>query len=494
MSWIDWLVVGGYLAVVFGVGAWANRRQSDSEDYFLGGRRLKWWAVGISLVATSFSSVSLIGGTAFGFGKGLGWLQLQLGDLLALAVVAFVFLPFFSRLRLTTAYEYLEHRFGPWARGLGSGLFLLQTGARAGILVFGPAALLAPVFGLDVETTILATAAAAILYSTFGGISAVVWTDLLQMLLVLGSVGLCLALVLADVPGGLGAVLDHAAARDALGVVTLEFESDQLFHLTGAVIPYAVLAASLFGTGQQSVQRFLSCEDLAASRRAAFLGWGAGTLALGSTLFLGVAIAAWAELAPGTSGFVPDGSNSVLGEFVRVRLPVGAVGLLLAAVLAASMSSLDSAIHSMSTALMVDWVRRHRRSPLTAAAELRLARVFTFTIGLVAAGAAFLAAGQETNLLETLVNWLGYVAGPMLGLFVLGMATRAGESAAVVATVLAFGATLAAGLAQLPQAYGWHPLWLCPAAFVATVVLGLLPLPDRSRPAGRPPVPTTRRP
>ena len=124
---LDWVVVALYGVVVVAIGAWANRRQKTTEDYFLGGRSMRWWAIGVSLIATSFSSAALIGGTGYGYGHGMGYLQLQIGDFVAILVACMVFLPFFARLRLTTAYEYLEQRFGVGARTAASALFLGQT-------------------------------------------------------------------------------------------------------------------------------------------------------------------------------------------------------------------------------------------------------------------------------------------------------------------------------------------------------------------------------
>jgi len=144
---LDWIVIATYGAAVIGIGAWANRRQKTTEDYFLGGRRMRWWAVGVSLIATSFSSAALIGGTGEGFANGMGYLQLQLGDLLAIALAVTIFLPFFARLRLTTSYEYLERRFGVTARTVASALFIGQTMMRAAILVLAPAIALSAVWG-----------------------------------------------------------------------------------------------------------------------------------------------------------------------------------------------------------------------------------------------------------------------------------------------------------------------------------------------------------
>ncbi|MHC5011372.1 MAG: sodium:solute symporter family transporter, partial [Planctomycetota bacterium] len=169
---LDWIVLAAYGSAVVAIGIWANRRQKTPEDYLLGGRRMRWWAVGVSLIATSFSSAALIGATGFGFAKGMGYLQLQLGDLLAIALACALFLPFFSRLRLTTAYEYLERRFGVAARTVASALFVFQTLLRTGILVLGPALALSAVLGVDLRWAIAVSGVAAILYSATGGIAA----------------------------------------------------------------------------------------------------------------------------------------------------------------------------------------------------------------------------------------------------------------------------------------------------------------------------------
>jgi len=465
-----------YGAVVLAIGWWANRRQKDSEDYFLGGRRLRWWAVGVSLVATSFSSISLIGGTGFGFQRGMGWLQLQIGDLLALAAVCILFLPFFSRLHLTTAYEYLEKRFGVLTRAVASLLFLGQTLLRTSILIYSPALALATLLGWSLPEAILVTAAAAILYSACGGITAVVWTDLIQLAVVVFGVVFCLVLVAGDIPGGLGAILDHAGRTGKLQVVTVRARTDTPFNLLGALVPYAVLALSLFGTGQQAVQRFLSCRDLQAARKAAVIAWAVGTLALGLTLFLGVCLGSWSALAPGAADMSGLKTDQILPVFIGQRLPAGVRGLMLSAIVAASMSSLDSAIHSMSTALIVDFFRRFARRPPAPRAELALARWTTVGFGLAAVGGALYAAETTgaRGILETLVTWLGYFAGPLLGLFLLGLLTRRATQAGVLIGVgLSFSGIYAAvAWAAEGELWGFHRLWLAPASCATTLVIG----------------------
>jgi len=467
----DWIVMAAYAAAVLVIGWRANRRQKDAEDYFLGGRRLKWWAVGVSLVATSFSSVSLIGGTGFGFTVGMRWLQLQIGDLLALVLVCVIFLPFFSSLRLTTAYEYLERRFGVTTRTAASALFLGQTLLRASILIYSPALALSHLLGWSVEAAIVAAAAAAILYSALGGIGAVVWTDLIQMLVILLSVGFCLALVASDLPGGIGTVFAKGGGK--LGVVTVSADPRTPFNLLGALVPYAVLAFSLFGTGQQAVQRFLSVKDLASARRAAIAGWTVGTVSLGLTLFLGVSIAVWASISFQGADFSVSKGDEVLPAFILARLPVGMAGLAMAAIFAASMSSLDSAIHSMSTAWIVDFRRRFGKRTPEPRAELRTARIATVVFGILAIGGALYASREPGQILELLVTWLGYFAGPLLGLFLLGiLSRRTVEKGALAGAGLAVLVTIAAVILNAPAKLGFHPLWLAPASCLITLTAG----------------------
>ena len=479
LATLDWVLLAAYGVAVVGIGAYANRRQTTAEDYTLGGRSMRWWAVGVSLIATSFSSAALIGGTGFGFQNGMSYLALQMGDLLAIACACLLFIPFFSRLRLTTAYEYLERRFGVTVRTVASALFLAQTVLRAGILVYGPALAISVILGWDVEWAIVATGAAAIVYSATGGISAVVWTDLLQFAVVVAGVVASVVLVGSDVPGGFGAVLEQASAAGRLNFVQPGLSLGTPFNALGALVAYGTLAFSVAGTNQQAVQRYLSCKSGHAAMKAAFLGWSIGLAAVALTLFLGACLAVWVESAPAGAAVVDavarDGGDAVLPAFIVHRLPAGLSGLLVAAIFAASMSSMDSAIHSMSTATLVDFVRRFSRAPRTDASDLRLARWLTVGFGVIATFAGIAAAAQGTLLLTLLIRWLGYFAGPLLGLFLLAaLSRRANEPGALIGVVVAGAGVIFAANYEFPAWWTFHPLWLAPMSCVVTCVVGRL--------------------
>lgn len=414
---LDWCIVGAYGVAVVLIATWAKRKQRGSEDYLMGGRALPWWLIGMSIIATAFSSISLLGWTGKGYSDGPRWFQLQAGELAAILIVCVLFLPYFARLNLTTAYEYLEKRFGPRARWLASALFHVTVLARAGLFLFLTARALAVFTDLEVETSILIVGLVAMVYSSTGGLGAVVWTDGLQLLLVLTGVIGSIVLILGDLPGGLGSVVDLASAPTRNPPVDFSPALDQWPTFWTGLCAYGLLALSVAGTNQQAVQRYLACKDLRASRRAALLSWGLGAVIVLLTLGMGMAL----HLKYGGRAIAAD---DVFSTFVRDDLPLGLAGIMVAAVFAASMSSIDSSIHSMATATLVDFVERLRKQPLGDQRRLRVARVLTLVYGVLAVGAAFYAMQQGRDVIDLLLTWLGFLAGPVLGLFLLGMLTR----------------------------------------------------------------------
>jgi len=451
----------------------------------MAGRRLPWWLVGVSIIATAFSSISLLGWTDLGFRSGPQWIQLQAGELAAIVVVCLLFLPFFSRFKITTAYEYLERRFGPKARKLASALFHVQVLARAGLFLYLTASALAKFTDLDDETSIVIVGLAAMIYSSAGGLGAVVWTDGLQMLLVLTGVVASIVIILGDLPGGISDVL--AVVNDPQRPPPVSFDPDPGHwpsFWTG-LLAYGVLALSVAGTNQQAVQRYMACKDLRASRRAALLSWALGAGIVLLTLGIGVALKAlWGNR------LIAD--NEVFTTFVSERLPTGLAGIMIAAIFAASMSSIDSSIHAMSTATLLDFIEPARRTPLDDRARLRTARMLTLIYGVLAIGAAFYALSQDTGVIKLLLRWLGFLGGPILGLFLLGMLTRRvrerdalfGVGAGYLLVVAAF-----TDLSGLPggvpaKSLGFHGLWAAAAGCLTTLAVGILlsRVPARRRP------------
>jgi len=441
---LDLLVLVGYAIIVISLGWIAHRRQSTTDDYFLGGRRLPWIVVGASILATAFSASSLLGGPGEAFAHGLLWLQLQLGDLIAVALVVWLFIPALRGRQLTTAYEFLEERFDVRVRWFSSALFQLQVLFRAGILVYGPALALATLTGLDLNTTILIVGILASAYTVLGGMTAVVWTDALQVGVVIAGLVACLVTVGQGIDGGLTEAFRIASADGRTQLVDTTAPLNSPRSWPGAVFGYGILALSVFGTNQQTVQRYLSCRTIAEARRAAWLGWGLGFVITLLTLFVGLALYGFYRVH--TNVLPQDLSgDAILPFFVANELPPGIAGLLVAAIMAAAMSSLDSALSSLATTVEVDFLSRLR--PVEDSVQLRRARWLTLAAGILATAAAMALAGRGT-LLALAVRVMGWFAGPILALFILALRRHPPEPRA--ALVAAIVGTLTVLLASVP--------------------------------------------
>lgn len=466
MGRLDWLVVALYALLVLGIGAWASRRQSGTDAYFRGGRRMPWWAISFSLIATAFSAASLLGAPGEGYGHGLLWLQLQLGDLLGFVLVCLLFIPVFVRLDITTAYEYLERRFDLKTRSLGAACFLLFVVARLGGLLYGAALVVAQVAGIPLSAAILAVGAVAILYTAFGGIEAVVWTDVLQFGAVLSGVGAAIWVVAGEFDGGLPALWAEAARAGKLRVLDPSWNASSIRTLPTAVLAYGTLVFAVAGTNQQSVQRYVSCSDVRSAQKATLLAWLSGLVGVAGCLLLGAFLYVFYQARPEA---LPQGlsGDKIFPHFIASELPPGVAGLLVAAVFAAAMSSIDSALHSLSTSLVVDFYRRIFRPKAAEARCLSVARWLILFWGILGIAAAFYVARLGEGLLPFMVKYTTCFLGPVLGLFLLGMLSRRanGDGAfwgALAAAALLIGLSQAAWF-KLPGI--WYSAFTAPVAF-----------------------------
>ena len=419
MAMIDWAIVLAYSAIVIVIGAIASRKQDNTDEYFRGAKQIPWWALGFSIIATSFSAASLLGGPGEGYGHGFLYLQLQLGDLIGYGLVIAVFLPFFVRLNLTTAYEYLEKRFDAKTRSLGSLCFLLFVIARLGGLLYAAALVLSILTGISTNTAILMVGVVSIIYTVAGGITAVVWTDVLQFGMIFVGLGAGIWAAVTAVPGCLGELWRIAGENGKLVVFNFDWDPASFRSLPTALIAYGILAFAVAGTNQQSVQRYVSCADEQSARKAIFLGWFSGVLGVGATLLLGVLLFSFYQLQGGLPGNIkPD---EILSYFIVNQVPPGASGFLVAAIFAAAMSSIDSALHSLATCMTVDFYDRYINVQASEMRSVRVAQGLIIVWGVVAIFSAIYAASTGQDLLEFLVSYTTRVLGPLLGIFLKGV-------------------------------------------------------------------------
>ncbi|MCX8229126.1 MAG: sodium/solute symporter [Planctomycetota bacterium] len=447
----DWGVIALYLGILVAKGAWFRKRNKGSEDYFVAGKRIPWWAAGLSIYGTTLSSITFLATPALAYATDLKFGPTWLAILLVVPLVVHVFLPFYHGLNLRTAYEYLEYRYSRSVRQVGSGAFILLQLARMGIVVYLPSLALSTVTGLDMRYCILVTGVLATGYTVIGGMEAVIWTDVTQVFVLFGGVFVALGIALSG-SGGMAAFSDSIASTKLL-------VWDNGFSWTDAASWSLLLGATImmvptYTSDQTVVQRFLSVKDQRAAEKSA---WLSGWLALPAGLifpFLGVCLWAFYRENPQNLqiGMSDDG---ILPLFIGDYLPTGLAGLVIAGLFAATMSSLDSSMHSVATAFTNDFYRP-RNPEADDDRILKIAKRWTLGAGLFGTAAAiFLASFDIRSLFLLFLKALGLLSSGVATLFLLG---------AFVPRVHATAALLGAGLGTAVLAWAaWnsdlHAYW-----------------------------------
>ena len=419
---LDYLFLGLYLCSLVAMGIFISRKGKTTDDFFLAGRRIPWWAAGLSIYGTQLSSISFIATPAKVYATDWVYLLVQLSIILIAVPVVFVYLPFFRRTKLTSAYEYLERRFNVGVRLFASASFVLYQFGRMAIVLLLPAMALSTVTGINVHLCILVMGVLATVYTVLGGIEAVIWTDVIQVVVLLGGAFLSLALILAELDGGLAGLIASGSEASKFHVFNWSWD-----HTTASV--WVVLVGNLFNnlvpytSDQAVIQRYLTTKDEQAAARGI---WMNAVMLVPSTLVLfTLGTALWAFYRANPELLDPSqATDSIFPLFMAQQLPVGIAGLVIAGVFAASMSTLDSSLNSVATALTTDWYARfHPDAPDHS--KLVLARWLTAILGVLATSISLvLATFNVGSLWDTFQASMGLFGGGLAGLFALGILTR----------------------------------------------------------------------
>lgn len=443
---IDWVLIVAYLAFSAGIGLWfyLREKKSSNTDFFLGGRSIPWWAAGLSLYATGTSAISYIAIPAYSFATNWQLLGQNVVGLATTAFVAIWIVPMIRRLDVMSVYHYLEMRFHPSIRVLASALnIVIQLGGRMSVVLFLPSLALSAVTGLDVVWSILLMGVVTIAYTLLGGMKAVIWTDVLQVFVMLGGAFVAIGYVVYRIDGGLGEFLRLAAEGEKLR--TFDWSFDLKAATMWGFIFLAVLNVITYPQDQVMMQRVLSTKS---AREA---GWSMWTLAAV------VVPGALTFFAIGTALYVfykqhPEAMNPLLSvdatfpHFIAAELPVGVTGLIIAGIFAASMSTLSSCMNSVATLATVDFYDRFARNP-DPRRSVRLAEVFTVLAGVIGIGTALtLALIDIKSALDKSFELVSLLGGGFAGCYGLGMFTRRanwqgaviGVAASLVLTFLAW--------------------------------------------------------
>ncbi|MBA2117660.1 sodium:solute symporter [Bremerella alba] len=420
-SWINWVVLVAYLAGMIGVGIFFSRRESDSRDFFLAGGRIPWWAAGLSIYGTQLSAITFMSVPALALTQGGNWTRL-VGSwtiLLLAPLIIFFFLPLFRRLNVQTAYEYLEYRFNVIVRWLASLTFISFQVGRMGIVLLLPAAAISAATGVNVLLAIVVMGVLATTYTVLGGIEAVIWTDVVQVVVLIGGAILCLGASIWAV-GSPATAWEMAYSADK---VTLFDWSTSLDAPTSWVLFIGFFFINLvsYTTDQTVVQRYLTTKDETASARSIWLN--AIMVIPTGILFMALGTSLWVFYEVHPELATPESADQIVPWFIVRELPVGVAGLVIAGIFAAAMSSLDSSMNSIASAIVNDfWLRV--KGEATPHQELRIARILTLIIGaLGTAMALIMGVLNITSLFDYFNLMIGMLGGGLAGIFLLAVFT-----------------------------------------------------------------------
>jgi len=439
MNSLDWFIIIFYLCGMIGLSIFLGRSQSNAEDYFVGGRKLSWWAVGLSTMATQTSAISFISIPAFVAlkkGGGLTWLQYELAVPLAIILVMAFLIPFFRKLKLVSVYEYLEWRFGPSVRYLVSGVFLISRGLATGVGVYASGIVLSVCLGIPLWLTILIIGVVTVIYDTIGGITAVVYSDVIQMVVLISGIIVCIVFA-ANIVGGLDDVwasfpeVRRIAIDPSTGLKSTEASVPFWAFLFGGIFLYT----SYYGTDQSQVQRELSAATTADTKKSLLLNGFARFPLTALYVLLGIVMLAVYEISPELSASVPyNKPDYLVPQFILLFLPQGVRALIFASLLSAAMSSLDSALNSLSAATVHDFIAPCLKDK---GRLLLISKLTTVSWGIIITGFAFLVGSISETVIES-INKIGSAFfGPILAAFVVGVLSKKASARSITAGILA---------------------------------------------------------
>ena len=495
MRSLDWAIVVAYLVYVVWDGVRMTKRTKSKEGYFLADRGLPWWAVGLSVMATQLSAITLVGTTGQAYSDGMRFIQFYYGLPLAMIILCVTVVPFFTRANVFTAYEYLEKRFDVRVRTLTSFFFLISRGLGVGTIISAPSIVLSIVFGWNLIATIFAIGMSTTIYTMFGGVQAVTWTDVKQMFIISFGLTVCFLVILWSFPAGvtLGDGLHLAGSLGKLNMVDTSFDLKEKYTIWSGLIGGLFLMLGYFGCDQSQVQRFLTAKNVDQGRTSllmsAFLKipMQFGILLIGIMVFIfyqftappavfdrnelskaqqsseftqieGRYAAAFGERRQAAIDFSSSDAelranyleadkkfnatrkeaveyvrstsnpsfndvNYVFPTFVLENMPIGVIGLLIAAIFAAAMSSIAAELNALATATTIDFYRRLYKPEASDPHYIAIGRITTFIWGIFACFVAIFATNLG-SLIEVVNKFGSFFYGSLLGVFVLAFVVR----------------------------------------------------------------------
>jgi SSS family solute:Na+ symporter len=432
-STLDWTIVVLYLCANLYLGYLLSKRVSTAEDFYVGRKVTPWWAIGISVVATYVSALTFMGAPAWSYREGLSVMAIHLNYPLVIFAVITFFLPFFYNSGVASIYEYQERRFGPKARGLIASIFLVSQSLTSAAILYATSLVIGFITGMDVVHAIIIVSTIALIYTALGGTTAVIWTDVFQSFVLFAGAFIIFYGLIDYLPGSLGETL--AGLKSAGKLQALHFSAG-FDYVTGAwagIVGMTLFHITVYGTNQMMVQRTLASKNIGDAKKSYLLMGFMAPLIYFLFILMGVLFYAY------YGGRPFDNDNTIILQFAADYGLPGLMGIIAAAVMAASMSSLSAAFHSLSTISTLDFYQKYFHREGTPQHYLRVTRLFTIFWALVIVLPAILYSKSGGSILEILSKVGSFFVGAQLGMYALGFFSRsANERGLLIGTVTGF--------------------------------------------------------
>lgn len=464
ISIIDACVLVIYLMIILYIGHRVSRTNKTQEDYFVAGRSIPWFPVALTIIATTISANGFIGGPGWAYTIGLSAFMLNISIPLVMFFVCTCFLPFLYNLKVISCYEYLEKRLGKESRTLCAIGFLCTALIQISSMIYIPSLFIQTITGIPLLAILPVLVTISVAYTIVGGVKAVIWTDVIQMFVLWGGMFAIIFIIASNFNIGMSEFLNQAHQAGKLDALNYSFDLSAENGVWASLLGGSILWGQYYATDQSQVQRMLAAKSLRGLKRSLLFGGIAMNIMYMIFMFIGIALFVYYQ------GRQFASSNDVMIYFIVNEIPPGLMGLIIAAIFAAAMSSIDAILNSMSTVFIKDiyepWFRKNQL-PTPMAVSMR----FTLLIAIIVVIFTFIGFnGTVSAVLAIVGKYISYTCGSILATFFLAMFTRRANDRGV-ATGFVTGILLTALVGNLTT-INW--LWYNLVGFVASILIGYL--------------------
>ena len=461
---LNWAILIVYIIATLILGYILGKKINSAQDFFLGRKTTPWWAIGISVIATYVSALTFLGAPAWSYTDGLSVIAIHLNYPIVIFIVVTLFFPFFYNSGVASIYEYIEKRFGSNARSVISIIWMTSQALVSGAILYTTALVLGFITGVDVMYAIFIVTIIALVYTAMGGIMAVIWTDVIQAgILLIGALVIVYALF-DQMSLPLHETLLQLKAQGKLNPLDFSFDFSNVTTVWSGIIAMTLFHVTVYGTNQMMVQRTLASKNIGDAKKAYMLMGYLAFFIYFLFIFLGVLFYSYYDGKPFVDG------NLIILQFATDYGMPGLMGLIAAAVMAASMSSLDSAFNSLSTVATVDFYQKFVKKDASSQHYLKVSRLLTVVFAIIIIIPAYMYTKSSGSVLELISKVGSFFVGAQLGMFALGFFSKqATEKGLLVGTAAAF---LVVTYVGLETDIAWP--WFCGIGLVVSIVVTII--------------------